>query len=33
MLAAGTDSHIISMEAAFIRGQRLLLFFPLKCGV
>ena len=27
MLAAGTDSHIISMEAAFIRGQRLLLFF------
>ena len=33
MLAAGIDPHIISMEAAFILGQRLLLFFFLKCGI
>ena len=27
MLAAGIDSHIIPLDAAFIRGRRLLLFF------
>ena len=33
MLASGIDSHIKPLDAAFIRGRRLLLFFSLKCGV